>query len=171
MARRKSDSVPLVSDSKNIIPNRRPFPLPDPQRFALHSRRPQAQSWEITWSASLTTNSLSCQKKQLFLFGRRIQDNRSDSRSYPLTAFHRCTLCVYLLHPLLVTVPFQLRRHSALARDLFVPVRHSYKTVYTVRLLTHVLCKPTHFFFHSFIATMSYSLQTSFNSAEKDWAD
>ncbi len=29
--------------------------------------------------------------------------------------------------------------------------------VYTVRLLTHVHCKPTHFLFHSFIATMSYS--------------
>ncbi len=41
----------------------------------------------------------------------------------------------------------------------------------TVRLLTHVLCKPTHFFFHSFIATMSYSLQTSFNSVMKDRAE
>ncbi len=41
----------------------------------------------------------------------------------------------------------------------------------TVRFLTHVLCKPTHFFFHSFIATMSYSHQTSFNSLMKDWAD
>ncbi len=41
----------------------------------------------------------------------------------------------------------------------------------TVRLLTHVLCKPTHFFFHSFIATMSYSPQISFNSVTKDWAD
>ncbi len=41
----------------------------------------------------------------------------------------------------------------------------------TVRLLTHVLCKPTHFFFHSFRATMSYSLQTSFNSVIKGWAD
>ncbi len=41
----------------------------------------------------------------------------------------------------------------------------------TVRLLTHVLCKPTHFFFHSFIATISYSLQISFNSVMKDWAD
>ncbi len=41
----------------------------------------------------------------------------------------------------------------------------------TVRLLTHVLCKPTHFFFPSFIATISYSLQTSFNSLMKDWAD
>ncbi len=41
----------------------------------------------------------------------------------------------------------------------------------TVRLLTHVLCKPTHFFFHSFIAAMSYSLQTSSNSLMKDWAD
>ncbi len=27
------------------------------------------------------------------------------------------------------------------------------------------------FLFHSFIATMSYSLQTSFNSVMKDWAD
>ncbi len=44
-------------------------------------------------------------------------------------------------------------------------------TVCTVRLLTHVLCKPTHFFFHSFIVTMSYSLQISFNSIMKDWAD
>ncbi len=35
---------------------------------------------------------------------------------------------------------------------------------YTVRLLTHVLCKPTHFFFHSFIATMSYSLQTRYDT-------
>ncbi len=34
-----------------------------------------------------------------------------------------------------------------------------------------VLCKPTHFFFHSFIATTSYSLQASFNSVMKDWAD
>ncbi len=40
-----------------------------------------------------------------------------------------------------------------------------------VRLLTHVLCKPTHFFFHSFIATVSYSLQTSFSSLMKYWAD
>ncbi len=45
------------------------------------------------------------------------------------------------------------------------------ESLYTVRLLTHVLCKPTHFFFHSFKATMSYSLQTSFNSVMKDWAD
>ncbi len=41
----------------------------------------------------------------------------------------------------------------------------------TVRLLTHFLCKPKHFVFHSFIADMSYSLQTSFNSVMKDWAD
>ncbi len=40
----------------------------------------------------------------------------------------------------------------------------------TVRLLTHVHCKPTQFFFHAFTATMSYSLQTSFNSVMKDWA-
>ncbi len=42
---------------------------------------------------------------------------------------------------------------------------------HTVRLLTHVLCKPTHFFFHSFIATMSYPLQVRLNSVVKDWAD
>ncbi len=41
----------------------------------------------------------------------------------------------------------------------------------TERWLTHVLCKPNHFFFHSFIATMSYSLQTSFNNLTNDWAD
>ncbi len=41
----------------------------------------------------------------------------------------------------------------------------------TVRLLTHVHCKPTHFFFHSFIATMSYPPQTSFISVMKGWAD
>ncbi len=40
-----------------------------------------------------------------------------------------------------------------------------------MRLLTHVLCKPTHFFFHSFIATMSYSPQTTFNNVMKDWVD
>ncbi len=40
----------------------------------------------------------------------------------------------------------------------------------TVRLQTHVLCKPTHFFF-TFIATISYFLQTSFNSIMKHWAD
>ncbi len=42
---------------------------------------------------------------------------------------------------------------------------------YTVRLQTHVLCKPTHFFFQSFIATMSNSLQTSFNSVMIDLSD
>ncbi len=40
----------------------------------------------------------------------------------------------------------------------------------TVSLQTQVLCKTTHFFFHSFIATISYSLQTSFNIVMKDWA-
>ncbi len=40
----------------------------------------------------------------------------------------------------------------------------------TVHLLTHVLCKPTHFFFHSFIATMSYCLQTSFIGVMKGLA-
>ncbi len=42
---------------------------------------------------------------------------------------------------------------------------------YTVRLLTQVLCKPTHFVFQSFIATIFFSLQTSFSSAMKDWAE
>ncbi len=51
-----------------------------------------------------------------------------------------------------------------------LPARQG-NVVCTVRLLTHVLHKPTHSFFHSFIATMSYSLQTSFNSLMKDWAD
>ncbi len=43
--------------------------------------------------------------------------------------------------------------------------------LYTVRLLTHVHCKRTHFVFHSFKADMSYSLQTNFVSVMKDWAD
>ncbi len=34
----------------------------------------------------------------------------------------------------------------------------------TVRLLTNGLCKPTHFFFRSSIASMSYSFHTRFNS-------
>ncbi len=38
-------------------------------------------------------------------------------------------------------------------------------------LILTVLCKPTHFFFHSFIATKSYPLQTSFISVMKGWAD
>ncbi len=33
----------------------------------------------------------------------------------------------------------------------------------TVRLLTHVLCKQTHFFFQLIIATKPNSIQTSFN--------
>ncbi len=41
----------------------------------------------------------------------------------------------------------------------------------TVRLLTHVLCKPPLFFFQLFIATMSDSLQSNFSSVMKDWAD
>ncbi len=39
----------------------------------------------------------------------------------------------------------------------------------TVRLLTHVLGKPTHFFFQLSIATMFISLQASFNSVMEDW--
>ncbi len=48
---------------------------------------------------------------------------------------------------------------------------HHICSVLRMRWLTHVFCKPTHFFFHSFIATMPYCLQTSFNSVMKDWAD
>ncbi len=55
--------------------------------------------------------------------------------------------------------------------DSHTAVRTRTKSILTVRLLTHVLCKPTHFFFHAFIATISYSLQTKFNSIMKDWAD
>ncbi len=42
---------------------------------------------------------------------------------------------------------------------------------YTVRLLTHVHCKPRLFFLHSFIVTMLYCLRTSFTGVMKDWAD
>ncbi len=48
---------------------------------------------------------------------------------------------------------------------------HALVILYTVRLLTHVLCKPTHFFFHLFIATMFYCPQTSFISVMNGWAD
>ncbi len=41
----------------------------------------------------------------------------------------------------------------------------------TLCLLTHVLCKPTHLFFHLLIDTMSFTLQTRFSSVMKDWAD
>ncbi len=54
------------------------------------------------------------------------------------------------------------------SRDTPLMVNH---VSYTVRLLTHVPCKPTHFFVHSFVATMSYSLQTSFYSGKEDWTD
>ncbi len=43
--------------------------------------------------------------------------------------------------------------------------------VTTVRLLTHVLCKTSHFFFQSCITTMSNSRQASFNNVMKDWPD
>ncbi len=44
-------------------------------------------------------------------------------------------------------------------------------TLLTVRLLTHVLCKLTHFFFQLFIATISNSLYISINRVMKDWHD
>ncbi len=56
-------------------------------------------------------------------------------------------------------------------RSFTCPTKEIFVPQYTVRLLTHAHCKPTHLFFHSFIATMSYPLQTSFNSVMKDWAD
>ncbi len=43
--------------------------------------------------------------------------------------------------------------------------------IHTVRLLTHVHCKPTHFVFQLVKATMSNSLQTSFNRVMHDWPD
>ncbi len=43
--------------------------------------------------------------------------------------------------------------------------------IHPVRLLTNVLWKPTRFFYQLFIATLSNSLQTSFNSVLKDWPD
>ncbi len=54
----------------------------------------------------------------------------------------------------------------------FQPHADSIRTTrqYTVHLLTHVICKPTPFFFLSFIATISYSLQISYNRVTKDWA-
>ncbi len=55
--------------------------------------------------------------------------------------------------------------------DLYLAMCWQRYCRYTVRLLTHVLCNPTHFFLHSFLATMSYSLQTCFSSVMKDWAD
>ncbi len=54
---------------------------------------------------------------------------------------------------------------------MYAHLKELVRGLYTVRLLTHVPCKPTHFFFHSFITTMSFPLQTSFNSLMKDWAD
>ncbi len=66
-----------------------------------------------------------------------------------------------------------LQNVSTLLNRAFSNAFHSLAAVKTctVRWLTHVLCKPTQFFFHSFIATMPYSLQTSFYSVMKDWAD
>ncbi len=52
------------------------------------------------------------------------------------------------------------------------PGEKTYNFLYsTVRLLTHVLCKPPLFFFQLFIPTKSDSLQTNISSAMKDWAD
>ncbi len=57
--------------------------------------------------------------------------------------------------------------HAWMMDSLFI-VR--FRMLY-VRLLTQVNCKPTHFIFHSFTATIICSLQISFNSVLKDWAD
>ncbi len=62
-------------------------------------------------------------------------------------------------------VTYNTRLHSKLdhlfanCKDIFKARKHaplSTSDHNTVRLLTHVRCKPTHFFFHSFIATMPY---------------
>ncbi len=75
--------------------------------------------------------------------------------------------------------PIQEKTNLTNPRNCLYRFKHAYFVLIlkftdpsrTVRLLTHVLCKPTHFFFHSFIAIMHYCLQTSFNSVMKDWAD
>ncbi len=89
--------------------------------------------------------------------------------------------CTNLGHPLLIRRMsycgiFVLTHFHSIGTEavIFMPntkINSSMGHKHTVRLLTHVLCKPTHFFFHSFIATMSYSPQISFNSVMKDWAD
>ncbi len=85
-----------------------------------------------------------------------------------------------LLHQCVLTLTrFRVNQHPSLEGLIFIKLPHPISPVtiallfwiHTVRLLTHVLCKPTHFFFLSFIAAISYSPQTSFNSVMKDWAD
>ncbi len=43
--------------------------------------------------------------------------------------------------------------------------------IHTMRLLNHVLCEATHFVFQLVKATISNSLQTSFNRVMQDWPD
>ncbi len=105
---------------------------------------------------------------------------QTDTVLFPLIHSHNILLhyTLYIILPLYIEpkatiqfsssgccVPFHLQ---GLSHQSAPPVRPIFKLM---RLLTHVLCKPTKFFFHSFKATMSYSLQTSFNSLMKDWAD
>ncbi len=76
----------------------------------------------------------------------------------------------------LFLVHFQRHMHSILAWNMIkrcesLQARYDTTYIYTVRLLTHVHCKPTHFVFHSFKADMPYSLQTNFVSVTKDWAN
>ncbi len=66
----------------------------------------------------------------------------------------------FILEEMLVDVDQALSRQHAL---------HSGGR-FTVRMLTHVLCKATHFFpfsFQLFVTTMHNSLQTSFNCVKK----
>ncbi len=50
-------------------------------------------------------------------------------------------------------------------------VLYLFQTVFTVHLLTHVLCKPTNFFSRLFTATKSICLQIRFNRVKKDLPD
>ncbi len=61
--------------------------------------------------------------------------------------------------------------HGLLVIVTYHDPTHQGALPHTVRLLTHVLCKPTHFFFQLFRATTSNSLQTRFNRVMKDWPD
>ncbi len=47
----------------------------------------------------------------------------------------------------------------------------AYTARHTVCLLTHVICKPSHFFLQLFIVTMSNSIQKCLNNVMKDWRD
>ncbi len=88
---------------------------------------------------------------------------------------HNVEICLFSVAQgaklLLKTSYMALLKEAVSPPHIHVKFRVCSRPVCTVRLLTNVLCKPTHFFFHSCIATMSYPPQTSFSSLMKDWAD